>query len=187
MGTERNVVPGSNGRPEVNLLRAAADGDRGALKALVVSAGGFLWLLCLRAVAGRVEDAEDLVQETLLRAIRGVCTFEPGRPVRPWLAAIAGSVIADHHRSEVVRRRDAAAAAQRCPGSGCGSSDRLDALQQALAEIDQVTRMSLHLRYAEKMSWERIGAVLGLTREAVKKRLQRGRNDLRRRLATLSV
>ena len=47
-----------------------------------------------------MEEAEDVVQETLLTVHRIRHTFEPGRPVKPWLAAIAA-----RRRIDAMRRR----------------------------------------------------------------------------------
>lgn len=53
--------------------------------------------LC-RYLAERESDAADLVQEISLRALRELDGFDPTRPLRPWLYAIARHVIVDHLR-----------------------------------------------------------------------------------------
>ena len=81
----------------------------------------------LAARLARPQDADDLTQECLVRAYRGLRSYTPGRPFRPWLYAIARRVWIDAHRrqpaavdmgdervdtldpAEVLARQDAAA------------------------------------------------------------------------------
>ncbi|GAA0264914.1 sigma-70 family RNA polymerase sigma factor [Saccharothrix mutabilis subsp. mutabilis] len=70
------------------LLARARDGDGDAFRALVEPHRGELQLHCYR-VLGSVQDAEDVLQETLLAAWRGIGAFEGRASVRTWLYRIA--------------------------------------------------------------------------------------------------
>ena len=75
-------------RPEERLLRRARAGDEAAFRELAQAYGGELQVHCYRIV-GSVQDAEDLVQETLLAAWRGLDRFEGRASLRSWLYKIA--------------------------------------------------------------------------------------------------
>ena len=87
----RRMNAGTPGEPDADwssLLAAAQEGDAAAYRRFLVAALPFL-----RAIARKrcwSEDmAEDVVQDVLLTVHRVRHTYEPGRPVKPWLAAIA--------------------------------------------------------------------------------------------------
>ena len=76
---------------ERRLLDAARSGDQDAYRDLVEPHRPALHAHCYRML-GSLHDAEDALQETLLRAWRGLSGFEGGRPLRPWLYKIATNV-----------------------------------------------------------------------------------------------
>jgi RNA polymerase sigma factor (sigma-70 family) len=81
----------------VELLQRAQSGDRDAFAALVEAHRGSLLRLCYK-MTGSQEDAEDLVQETLLRALRGIAAFELRSSLATWLHRIATNLCLDHQR-----------------------------------------------------------------------------------------
>jgi RNA polymerase sigma-70 factor, ECF subfamily len=76
------------------LLDAARNGDEDAYRALVEEHRSALYAHCYRML-GSLHDAEDVLQETMLRAWRGLARFEGGRPLRPWLFKIATNACLD--------------------------------------------------------------------------------------------
>ena len=163
---------------ETELLQQAANGDRQVLGQLLRTLTPSLWPLCYRAAAHRHADAEDLLQEAMFRAIRGIHTYDSSRSLGAWLRGIAYRVVADRHRSKQIRvvQGDLGALPAETVQA---SSEQREELDWLLSAVDPVTRSVLTLRHGEGLSWQEISEVTGLSREAVKKRLHRGREALR--------
>ena len=87
------------------LAEAAAAGDRQALAGLIRATQRDIW----RFVASQAGtgDADDLTQETYLRAIGALPRFEGRSNVRTWLLVIARRVVVDHHQHRSARPRSA--------------------------------------------------------------------------------
>jgi len=97
------VTPGENGLdPTTELALRARGGDAGAQAAFVRATQAEVW----RFTAALVDPgaADDLTQETYLRAFKALPSFEARSSVRTWMLGIARRTCADHLRS-VVRRR----------------------------------------------------------------------------------
>jgi RNA polymerase sigma-70 factor (ECF subfamily) len=80
--------------PDRRLLDAARRGDGEAFGRLVEPHRRALHAHCYRML-GALQDAEDALQDALLRAWRGLATFDAGRPLRPWLYRIATNACLD--------------------------------------------------------------------------------------------
>ncbi len=80
--------------PDPRVLEAARRGDENAFRSLVEPFRRELHAYCYRML-GSLHDTEDALQETLLRAWRGLAGFEAGRPLRPWLYRIATNASLD--------------------------------------------------------------------------------------------
>jgi RNA polymerase sigma-70 factor, ECF subfamily len=108
-----------SGTPDRALLEAARGGDDESFRRLVEPHRGELHAHCYRML-GSVHDAEDALQDTLLRAWRGLARFEGRSSLRSWLYRIATNVCLDRvsHRSRRVLPLAYGPAAD--PGDGPG-------------------------------------------------------------------
>jgi RNA polymerase sigma-70 factor, ECF subfamily len=84
----------SSGTPELELLEAARRGNDDAFQRLVTPHVGELHAHCYRMLAS-IQDADDALQETLLRAWRGIRRFEGRSSIRTWLHRIATNACLD--------------------------------------------------------------------------------------------
>lgn len=94
---------GADGQDLGLLLIAAQDGNRASYAAFLRAA-----VPLIRAVGrgklARPADLEDFVQETLLAVHQALPTFQPGRPIGPWLGTIARNRLSDALRRAYRRR-----------------------------------------------------------------------------------
>src|SRR5689334_16960834 len=84
---------------ESHLIRSAQAGDREAIHRLFTPHNRSLYSLCHDMLGGHVADAEDAVQETYLRALRGLSTYRGDAGIRTWLFRIALNVCLDGRRA----------------------------------------------------------------------------------------
>ncbi len=81
------------------LVEALRAGDPQAPRLLIEQYQGIVFGLCYRMM-NHQQDAEDVAQETFVRALRAMAGFDAARPIRPWLLEIA----ANRCRTALVRR-----------------------------------------------------------------------------------
>ena len=135
------------------LMRAAATGDGDALSDLVRATQGDVWRF-IAHLAG-VQAADDLTQETYLRALRSLPTFGHRASVRVWLLAIARHVVATHfdQAAREQRRRQRFIAqphepAGGDPGETLALGDLVDSLSREHRDAFVLTQV-LGLSYAD--------------------------------------
>jgi RNA polymerase sigma-70 factor, ECF subfamily len=132
-------------------VAAARHGDAGAFEALVAPYRRELRAFCYK-MAGSIDDADDLLQEGLLRAWRGLAGFEGRASVRSWLYRVTSSACLDalKHRSARKRAEDQGPAADpRAAIPGASSEDWIGPCPPALYADDAA---SPEARYGARQS-----------------------------------
>jgi RNA polymerase sigma-70 factor, ECF subfamily len=152
---------------------------------------------CYRML-GSLHDAEDALQETLLRSWRAMANFDRSRPLRPWLYRIATNVCIDalHRRPERVLSLDAPAGPQDGPGEPLAESLWLEpypippeagveeresvelAFVAALQHLNPAQRAVLIMREVLGFSAHEVSEQLETSTAAVNSSLQRARKTL---------
>jgi RNA polymerase sigma-70 factor (ECF subfamily) len=130
--------------------------------------------------------AEDVVQETLICIHRMRHTYEPGRAVEPWIAAIAKARAIDMVRSKVRRARHeipenadhAATVADRAPSAETTLISQ-SSVADALASLSPAQREAVRLLKIEELSLREASDASGLSIQALKSSLHRAMLSLR--------
>lgn len=173
-------------RPEPDRIRrwaqAARDGDRRAYGNLVEAFQGAVFGLALK-ITGDAREAEDVAQETFVRAFEALTRFDPERPFAPWILKIAANLSLSRLRSRraTVPLEDGMAR-EAGPEETAGRALEGERLRAALARLDPEDRALLALRYHEGMRVGEIARTLGIGEGAAKVRLFRARERLLKEL-----
>jgi len=167
--------------------RSSARGDDPEFTSAALSHIDSLYGTALR-LTRRAADAEDLVQDTYLKAFRSAHQFEPGTNLKAWLFTIL------HNTFRNVRRHDGRSpvdvdsdAVERAPNAGPAdqspeqilSRRTLDAdLQAALDDLPEAFRQAVWLRDVEELTYAEMAKVLDIPMGTVMSRISRGRRAL---------
>src|SRR5262245_66490517 len=106
----------------IALAATARAGDEAAFNALAERHRRELLIHCYRML-GSLQDAEDAVQDTLLRAWKYREGLKPGAPVRPWLYRVATNACLDAIGHDARRSALAAKSSAEAPGAALGSAE----------------------------------------------------------------
>ena len=172
------VTAGEDGSdPTTDLALRARAGDAGAQSAFVRATQAEVW----RFTAALVDPgaADDLTQETFLRAFKALPGFRGQSSVRTWLLGIARRACADHLRAVVRRRRLDARLAQQAwtdvphpdPAHRLGTADLLARLSEERRTAFVLTQV-LGLSYAEAAEVEEVPV------GTIRSRVARARDEL---------
>ena len=123
--------------------------------------------------------AEDVTSQVFEQALRTIGRFEwRGVPLAAWLFRIASNALADHWRQ---RGRDAAGPPPDLPDSGeLDDIDRRLALYQQVAQLPEVQRRVIEMRFVEEKSIREVAAALDRSEGAVKQLQLRALENLRK-------
>jgi RNA polymerase sigma-70 factor (ECF subfamily) len=155
-------------------------GDTESLQPLLVSFAPRVYGLLFRML-GRRDVAEDLMQETMLRAYRGLDTYRPEGKFRAWIFRIAVNLARDWVRRQkqetVPVPDDVPPATEMPPDADAIARERARSVEQALARLSDADREVLLMRYYGQMTFktiaqatdEPLGTVLARAHRALKK------------------
>jgi RNA polymerase sigma-70 factor (ECF subfamily) len=177
-----------------DLVRSAAAGDAEALDRLLMRAQGVAWRFST-SVCGHADDAEDAMQEALIKTYRYVARIREPAAFRPWLYRTvrnaclmgrrkkAGEPARLQSLDEVLpgsdaRMRPDAPHPGRNPEQLADNTALRGRLRMALRTLPGPYRAIVFLREMEGLSTREVAKVMGMTEDNVKTRLHRARVQL---------
>ena len=175
-------------KPWADEVRRARRGDQNAFAALVRQVQRPVYGLCLRLL--RTEgEAQEVAQETFLRAYQNLERYDLTRPFDLWVLAIARNLCLDLlRRRSRVQTEDVEEHAHVLPSGDANAEDKAIAqqerksLEEAMSLLSTEDREVLALYYVQKRTTKEIAEVIGVAPGTIMARLFRAREKLRNRM-----
>ena len=164
-------------RRRAELMQRAQSGDAEAYRALLEELTELLKAF-LRRWASEPHEIDDLCQETLMTVHRARHTYDPARPLEPWLFAIARSVAVDHWRRHG-RRRANEVAIDSVPEAASDLAGAERRFAEAMSQLPAAQREAFELLQIEGLSSVEGARRAGTTPGALKVRAHRAYAMLR--------
>ncbi|MFO0750903.1 MAG: sigma-70 family RNA polymerase sigma factor [Myxococcota bacterium] len=168
-----------------DVIGRARQGDKAALAELLASEEARIYAFGLR-MCRDPEEAKETLQDTMLAVASHISSFRGESSLSTWLFQLARSACAKRHRRksgapDSLEALDDVAVADPAPSPERAAEDRevAERVHRALAALPDTMREVVVLRDVEGLTAPEVAEVMGLTIEAVKSRLHRGRAALR--------
>jgi RNA polymerase sigma-70 factor, ECF subfamily len=179
------------------LLQEALQGDASAFRMLVRRHDKYLYRIA-RSILRDDHDAEDIVQETFMRAFTGLRSFRGSATFRTWLTRIVLNEAnqrlrrqrstVDLHALEAAQERRSSSRSYSLiapdidPESSAAQSQIRRLLEKAIDDLPAAFRIVVVMRDVEEVGTKETASLLGIREETVKTRLHRARRMLRESL-----
>lgn len=183
-------------RTDESLVAAARDGDRAALEELLSRHQSRIYRYGMK-MCGDPEDAQDVLQETLIALSKNIGGFRGDAALSTWLYTVARSFCLKKRRKsryapkymqsieseghEVAQLSSDAPT----PDDALSGREVEEALERAISDLDPEQREVLVLRDMEGLTAPEVSSVLGISVPAVKSRLHRARLAVRDQVKSL--
>ena len=160
------------------LVERCLSGDPVGLRTFVEQFQGWVFALCFRQIGHR-QDAEDVAQETLVRAVRHLHQWDGVRPLKPWLLTIAVNRCRTHLSRRNTRARTVEVVVEPvAPARRIGEFDLAEELQLALQQLREEYRTCFVLFHQQELSLHEVARIMNCPDGTVKTWLHRARKEL---------
>jgi len=178
---------------DLDLVLRSKKGEMSGFGELVNRYQSLVINFCYKMLGNR-EDAEDIAQETFLRAFAAIGRFQPRAKFSTWLLAIAKNLTLNFIRNEqrriqgvdavgssdeTVQVIDLAPSGNPGPDAFALQNERARYVHRALRELSDTHRTVIVLRDFEGMTYEEIAGIMSCRKGTVKSRLSRAREQLK--------
>ncbi|GAA5416982.1 ECF RNA polymerase sigma factor SigW [Paraliobacillus ryukyuensis] len=176
-------------------IKQVKKGEQAAFEDIVTFYQDKVYQICFRLIGNR-HEAEDLAQETFIRAYVNIHSYDEKRKFSTWLFRIATNVTIDRIRkkkpdyfldaeikgTEGLDMYSQLAKEQPLPEEEVESFELQTYIQQQIMSLPTKYRSVIALRFVEEMSLAEISEILDIPLGTVKTRIHRGREALRKKL-----
>lgn len=174
---------------DAQIVRECLEGRQDAYTLLMSRYKRPVFGLIYRTVRQR-EDAEDLAQETFIKAFRSLPSYDPQYAFSSWLFKIASNLCIDHfrrQRTETVSLDDEDKPLEipdgtQNPEEAAVAQSERSVIDAAIGSLPVDYRLVILLRHKEEKSYEEIAQILNLPLGTVKAKVHRARGALKERL-----
>ncbi len=173
--------------PDSALKQSAVAGDPVAVKRLFRELYPPVYGFCFTMMRRRA-DAEDLAQQTFLKAFASLRRFRPAQPIGPWILRIAHNLFISQLRSRRPEtdlddpELEPLPSSDPAPEAVALSQETREEVRRALRSLAPPAQVILVLRYQQQLSYEEIAAVIDTPVTTVTNRLFEARRQLGRAL-----
>jgi RNA polymerase sigma-70 factor (ECF subfamily) len=130
----------------------------------------------------RREDAEDVVQDTLIRFMQSGAQFETEGKMKSWLLHVAANICKDIMKSSRWKKQAAMPEGYDVAAEDDSKSDEEGEVMQAVLSLPEKYRSVIHLFYVEEYSTKEIAEIVEKKESTVRSLLKRGREKLREKM-----
>ena len=182
---------------DVELVRGALDGSESAFREVVLRYQRPVYGLIVRMVRDPAR-AEELAQDTFVKAFRALHTYDVQRKFSAWLLTIAHHVAIDELRKgrlmtqsldemtqDGPERRELIDTKSATPAAIAERTELATALRTAIGRLRPDYREVITLRYERELDYDEIAEITGLPMGTVKSSLHRARKELAEHLESL--
>ncbi len=160
------------------LAAKCLSGDQLAIRAFVEHFQGLVLAICLRRLRSR-EDAEDVAQQALVRAVRHLGHWDTKRPLAPWVLTIAVNRCRTHLATKKLQTRSFDPVIDPpATGRRSGAIDLAEELQLALGKVREEYRTCFLLFHEQELSITEVAEIMKAPEGTVKTWLHRARREL---------
>lgn len=177
-----------NQKTDAENIDIVLKGDSNAYANLVLKYKTPIFNLACR-MTGDLSEAEDLTQETFIRAYVHLSKFQTDRSFFTWLYSISINLIRNHlksvsrrrrHENEIVFTGKGKSASGHQPPENVPAESEENLLKKCLLRLPEDLREVIVLRYYQGLSFEEIAKITGKSQSAVKMRTYRGLEKLKK-------
>ncbi len=166
---------------EVEIIAKVLKGDRQAYALLVDEYKSPIYNLAYRMIAN-ADDADDVTQETFIRAYQYLWRYDPRKKFFVWLYTLAFNLIKNHLRKNKKERLSEELRASSLTDNSPSPEEKLiedQEISSCLLRLEDELRALLIMKYKQELSFEEIAEITGKSLSAIKMRIYRGLEKLR--------